>query len=293
MNRSLLQKIQPPPNWVDPITNGRTMKQVRNAVESFLKTTNSSSINLDKLEEHLLATCLPDVTRYKGKIMVLVSEEFPFSGRYERRWVMPLREFRFLRFAEDIFLGDVNGPNSQVYVDFDDIFDETIDDPYRIAAIEYTLGAQEPPEWVAEAVHAEPEEANASLRERKRQARTHVLSLEGMDDTEATEAYLKQEAKKKSRLLQELHASDDDEEDEDESDAEASGKAQAAAQKKHAAPVLAAKKAMKTTDSRLVQQPRIPLPPLGGGARVNATTAAAASSSAASASDQQSRKRKH
>lgn len=279
------------------------MKQVRNAVEAFLKATNSgstgtSSVNLDRLEEHLRATCLPDVEQYRGRIMVLVSHEFPFGGRYERRWVMPLREFRFLRFAEDIFLGDVNGPNSQVYVDFDELFDETIDDPYRIAAIEYALGAQEPPEWVDEAVHAEPEEANASLRDRKRRARTHVLSLEGMDDTEATEAYLKQEAKKKARLLQELRASDDEEED------GADAPDDDAVPRRPGPPVASRGRAQSSAKkpNRLLppsfrtEQPRIPLPPLGGArsapapAPASATQPAAAASASSAAS---SRKRKH
>jgi len=154
-----------------------------------------SEATWQELEAHLVQTCLPDVTRYRNKVLVTIEMDFQYGGTYYKRWLMAKQRFAELALVEDIYLGDVNGIDSKVTVDFLDFKCETQDDPYTIAAIMETLGAGEEPSWVQGVL-------SSGQYMRPDGERTN--------DSEALEAYIRKRKRDRATLQSELHASDED-----------------------------------------------------------------------------------
>ena len=89
------------------------------------------------LRETLKTVFCPDVSKYKDKVLIRMSCNFNRGGDWcenkliDRKYWDLIQDYPDYESTE-MYLGEVNGKHSEVIREFDDIFDEVVDDPYEI-----------------------------------------------------------------------------------------------------------------------------------------------------------------
>lgn len=223
LNLAAVSQATLPASYRTPWVSIRTMQQVTDAVQGWLKKQNTSQLQINVLESgasksdllsHLKQSCMPDISAYEHLVHVTATKMFEYGGLYHRRWIMNRMDYIILARSCDLLLGDVNGIDSHVTLDFKELETEVLMDPYQIAAIVESIGPGEAPEWVDTALSG-----SATLR------MSGSRRTRDMDDSEASIGYKRQQALRKGVTKSdedeehdETEDSDDDDEEDDEHD---------------------------------------------------------------------------